>query len=127
MNFELQKALHYIDLQETEKAISCLKTAIQQELDSGNEAAATECRCVLGELYALDQQKDESREQFEKVMEYSVRTGELMKQREIAVMYLAAFDGKLPAPGRRPGDAPLVAKPVQNKGFISKQMNKRHR
>ncbi len=129
MNLELEKALQYIDLQAPDKAIECLKNAIKLEEDNGNEAAAVECRCILGEVYVINQNPEEARAEFEKVMEYSVNTNSLIKQREIAVMYLAAFDGKLPMPKapQRPGDVPLITKPVQNKSFISKQMNKRHR
>lgn len=129
MNLELEKALQFIDLQQTEKAVECLKKAIQQEEDAGNECSAIECRCILGELYFLNHCPDEANEELAKVVEYSMKTGELLKQREIAETYLMVMSGKLaaPTPAQRPGDVPLVFKPVQDKNFISKQMNKRHR
>lgn len=127
MDFEA--ALKYIDLGSYDKAIEKLNSAIEQE--SGNQDTAIQYRCVLGELHANLGHGEESRAEFEKVLEYCEETHTLQKQKVIAQTYIDAMDGKLEMPKqpaqKRPGDVPVVPKPVQNKGFISRQMNRKHR
>ena len=58
-----------------------------------------------------------------------VERGTLPRQRAIAQTSLDFFDGKITAVqranARRAAERPLVEKPVQNKAFISRQLNKR--
>ncbi len=133
MNVNFDLALRYIDGEEYEKAIEYLNKAIDAEISKNDMSTATEYKCVLGELYARLGMEDESAEQFEDVLDYCDEHHILPKQRHIAKTYLNAFDGILPpapeAPKKaeRPGYIPLVPKPVQDKGFITKQMSKKHR
>lgn len=130
-NINFDAALRYIDLGSYDKAIEKLNAAIDEEFMNDNEIRSFEYRCVLGELYAQLGKIDEAREQFEQVIFYSKENNVLARQRNIARTYIKAFDGQLPIPAedtaKRPGDIPLVPKPVQNKGFINRQMNKKHR
>lgn len=125
MDFEA--ALKYIDLGSYDKAIEKLNSAIEQE--SANEETAIQYRCVLGELQANLGHVPQARAEFEKVIAYCLEHHTLQKQGSIAQTYIDMFDGKIkpPAGQERPGDAPIVPKPVQNKGFISRQMNRKHR
>ena len=98
-NLNYEAALKYIDLGSYDKAVEKLKLAIDEE-----------------------------------VIQFADENNVLATQRSIAKTYINAFDGLIPpAPAasneteKRPGDVPLVPKPVQNKGFISRQMNKKHR
>lgn len=133
MNISFEAALQHIDLEDYDKAKELISQAIEQELEKGNEQAATEYRCVLGELCGNLDEKELAREQFEKVLEYCDRTGTLPRQRAIAKTSLDFFDGKTSAAvaasisgnARRAAELPLVQKPVQNKAFISRQLNKR--
>lgn len=130
MNVYFDMAIQFINLEDYDNAIKKLNEAIAQENSEGNENSAIQYTCVLGELLANLERIEESRTEFNKVIEYCHRTDSLPKQLDIAETYIAAFDGKIqmtPQPARRPGDVPLVGKPVQNKAFISKQMNKRRR
>lgn len=132
INVNVTAALRYIDLGKEEKAIELLKLAISQELEKGNETAATEYRCILGEYYANLEQTENAIDQFNLVLNFCYENHTLSKQRDIAQTWMDAFSEKLdPAaieraskPKRDPS-VPLVPKPVQNKAFISKQMNKR--
>lgn len=132
-NINFEAALKYIDLGSYDKAVEKLNLAIEEEQKNKNEIRATEYRCVLGELFAQLGKKDEAREQFEQVIDYADENNVLMSQRNIAKTYINSFDGLIPLPAsdapaeKRPGYVPLVPKPVQNKGFISRQMNKKHR
>lgn len=132
-NINYEAALKYIDLGSYDRAVEKLNLAIDEENKNDNSIRATEYRCVLGELFAQLGRQDEAREQFTQVMDYADENHVLAPQRRIAKTYIDAFDGVLPASvaepsaAKRPGDLPLVPKPVQNKGFISRQMNKKHR
>ena len=132
-NINFEAALRYIDLGSYDKAIEKLNLAIDEEFANDNEIRSFEYRCVLGELLAQLGREQEAREQFEQVIFYSNENNVLATQRAIAKTYLKAYDGQLPAPSsdssaaKRPGDIPLVPKPVQNKGFINRQLNKKHR
>lgn len=132
-NINFEAALRYIDLGSYDKAIEKLNQAINEEFMNDNEMLSVEYRCVLGELYAQLGKFDEARDQFSQVIFYSDENHVLGPQRNIADTYIKAFDGNLPmtspenADAKRPGDIPLVPKPVQNKGFISRQLNKKHR
>ena len=130
MNMDFEAALKYIDLGSYDKAIEKLNSAIAKE-DESDKGVATQYRCVLGELLVKLGRAEESRTEFDKVLAYCEETHTLQQQKVIAQTYIDAMDGKLPAPeqpsAKRPGDVPLVPKPVQNKGFISRQMSKKHR
>lgn len=139
MNVEFEKALKYIDLENYDKAIASLNTAIMQEEDADNEADATKYRCVLGELYVSLDMEAQARDELTTVVEYCDKTNTLEPQRRIAKAYLNAYDG-IPLPAdmmqreksdakkaARPGDLPLIPKPMQNKAFITKQMSKKRR
>ena len=129
MNILFEAALQHIDLEDYDKAKELISQAIEQELEKGNEQTATEYRCVLGELCGNLDEKELAREQFKKVLEFCDRTGTLPRQRAIAQTSLDFFDGKITAVqranARRAAERPLVEKPVQNKAFISRQLNKR--
>lgn len=132
MVIEFDAALKYIDAEKYDKAIEMLNKAIDKATEKGDEAEATQYKCVLGELHTNLGNEDEARELFTQVMEYCDATHSLQKQRHIARTYLNAFDGilpELPEEERveRPGYAPLIPKPVQDKGFINRQMKKKHR
>lgn len=130
MNIHFDLAIQFINLEDYDNALRELNEAITEENGKGSENAAIQYTCVLGELLANLGQIEQSRAEFNKVIEYCRRTNSLPKQLDIAETYIAAFDGKIQmtsAPAKRPGDAPLVGKPVQNKAFIAKQMNKRKR
>ena len=133
-NLNYEAALKYIDLGSYDKAVEKLKLAIDEESSKDNDTRAAEYRCVLGELYAQLGKEDEAREEFTQVIQFADENSTLDTQRSIAQTYINAFEGLLPPipsantePANRPGDVPLVPKPVQNKGFISRQMNKKHR
>lgn len=127
MNVYFEAALRYIDLGSYDKAIEKLKTAI--DMESKDPETQTQYRCVLGELYANLHMVEESREEFNKVLDYCQESHTLQKQKAIAQTYIDAFDGKLKMPEekqKRPGDAPLVPKPRQNAAFIAKQARRKH-
>ena len=133
-NLNYEAALKYIDLGSYDKAVEKLKLAIDEESSKDNDIRATEYRCVLGELFAQLGKEEEAREEFTQVIQFADENNVLATQRSIAQTYINAFEGLLPPipsantePANRPGDVPLVPKPVQNKGFISRQMNKKHR
>ena len=133
-NINFEAALKYIDLGSYDKAVEKLKLAIDEESSKDNDTRATEYHCVLCELYAQLGKEDEAREEFTQVIQFADENSTLDTQRSIAQTYINAFEGLLPPipsantePANRPGDVPLVPKPVQNKGFISRQMNKKHR
>lgn len=127
MNVDFEAALRYIDLGSYDTAIKMLKSAIEKEADAPD--TATKYRCVLGELYANLGRQQESRAEFEQVLNYCESTCTLPQQRGIAKAFIDAFDGKAPAPEaeKRPGFVPLVPKPMQDRGFIAKQTRKNHR
>lgn len=133
-NLNYEAALKYIDLGSYDKAVEKLNLAIDEESSKDNDIRATEYRCVLGELFAQLGKEEEAREEFTQVIQFADENNVLATQRSIAQTYINAFEGLLPPipsantePANRPGDVPLVPKPVQNKGFISRQMNKKHR
>ena len=88
MNVNFEMALQYINLGSYEKAEKELETAIAAETEKQNFSAATEYRCVLGELLANLGRKKDANEQFKQVVEYCNKTGGLNKQREIAEGFL---------------------------------------
>ena len=133
MNMDFEAALRYIALGNYDKAVELLNKAISDAEAADNGIEVTQYRCVLGELLINIPKPEEARAEFEKVIEYCVENNVLEKQRQIASTYLDVLNGKLELPKRsasaekRPGYIPLVPKPVQDKGFIAKQMNKKHR
>lgn len=140
MNIEFEKAIQYIDLGSYTKAVDCLKNAIEAETAAENDDIATEYRCVLGELYAQLDMEEQAIKEFTAVKEYCEVEHKLKKQNEIATKFLAAYqtgtieqllngepNTKKSAKVQRPGYAPLIPKPVQDRSFISKQMSKKRR
>lgn len=145
MNVNLQKALSYIDIGSYAKAVDCLEAAIKDEEAADNGFAATQYRCILGELYAQLEMASQARDTLEQVVKFCDDNHCLSEQREIAQKYLIAYEsgtidsvlneqseaapeGKASAAkAARPGYLPLIPKPTQNKSFISKQMNKKRR
>ena len=139
MNVDFEAALQYIDRGNYEKALTLLDKAIMKEEDEGNYSTATEYRCVLGELYANLGMEMQARDELTSVIEYCNEHHVLDKQCNIAKAYINAFDG-IPLPpemlarngaskkkAEHPGNMPIVPKPMQNKLFIAKQMNKKRR
>ena len=111
MNIHFDLAIQFINLEDYEKALRELNEAIAEENGNNNENTAIQYTCVLGELLANLGQVEQSRAEFNKVIEYCRRTDSLPKQLDIAETYIAAFDGRIQmtsAPAKRPGDAPLV-------------------
>ena len=136
MNVEFEMALQYIDKQSYEKAIECLNNAIAKEEEKDNLSAATEYRCVLGELYYQLGMDPQAQDELAEVMRYCDETNTLTKQREIARTYINAMNGIMPpAPSvakqvkakKHHSDLPIVPKPVQDKAFINRQMSKKRR
>ena len=134
MNMDFEAALRFIDLGSYDKAIESLGKAIAAEEAAENDETAIQYRCVLGELLINIPKPEEARAEFEKVIAYCDEYNVLDKQRAIARTYIDALDGKLAMPKqqsapaeKRPGYIPLVPKPIQDKGFISKPMKKKHR
>ncbi len=134
MNVEFEAALQYINLESYDNAISHLNKAIDKEMDEGNEGTAMEYRCVLGELLANLDRKEEARDEFAAVVDYCDFSNDLPKQKIIAGAFIKAIDEGGPLPrfdvsagteAKRNPSVPLIPKPVQNKSFISRQMNKR--
>lgn len=132
MNVNFEAALQLINLGNYDKAIAELNKAIDAEMAKDNESTATEYRCVLGELLANLDRKEDARIEFATVVEYCEFSNSLSKQKAIAEVFIKAIDeGKpLPAGSVRPAPKrnsalPLIPKPVQNKSFIAKQMGKR--
>lgn len=131
MNIHFEAALQHINLEDYDKAKELLAKAIGEEMEKGDESTATQYRCVLGELCGRLDEIDAAREQFNLVIEYCDRTNSLPAQRGIAQTSLDLFDGKITpeelrsARKRSVTNRPLVGKPVQDKAFISRRMNKR--
>jgi len=133
MNTNFEAALRHIDLGNYDKAIEELNTAIDTEMDNDNEGRATEYRCVLGELLANLDRRDDARDEFAAVLDYCDYSRSLPKQRQISIAFIKAIDGGTPLPdfsrGKQdaPEQRPIFAKPAQDKNFIIKQMNRRGR
>lgn len=117
MNISFEIGLRYIDHGNYDKAVTSIKTAIEEETASGSESTAAEYRCVLGELYANMGKINESEQEFIKVLEFCDKNNTLPKQRAIALRYLQTYNSPV-ARVRR-------GKSVQDKAFIAKMMNKR--
>lgn len=116
MNISFELGLKYIDQGNYDKAVKLINEAIDDEMKSGSESIATEYRCVLGELYANLGKIKESEREFAGVLEFCDRTDTLPKQRAIALKYLSVYNSPVAKAQR--------GKPVQNKAFIAKKMNK---
>ncbi|MGN0649434.1 MAG: hypothetical protein ACI4KM_03280 [Oscillospiraceae bacterium] len=129
---EFDAALRYIDMGNYDKAIEHLKLAIDKAAET-DEAESIKYRCVLGELYANLEMTEEAKSEFNRVVVFTNENTILAQQRHIAQTFLRAYEAaeQMPAdeltPAKRPGDVPLVPKPVQDKGFIAKQMSKRRK
>jgi tetratricopeptide (TPR) repeat protein len=137
MNMDFEAAMQYINLENYDKAAESLKKAIDKEMADDNESRATEYRCVLGELLANLDRREEARDEFAQALDYCNFSGELHDQKAIATAFIDAIDAgrELPnfskpaapqtaAPKRNPS-VPLVPKPVQDKAFIAKKTSKR--
>lgn len=128
---EFDAALRYIDLGNYDKAIEYLNAAINKAAET-DEAESIKYRCVLGELYANLGKAEEAKSEFNRVMVFTNENNVLAEQRHIAKTFLEAIEASenMPAgaaPAKRPGDIPLVPKPVQDKGFITRQMSKKRK
>lgn len=121
-------ALEYINNGNYDKAIEMLNECIDNATANENPMEATQVRCVLGELYANLGKKEDAVDNFRQVLEYCHSTDSLPEQAKIAASYIKAIAESKPAnPTDRPGYVPLVPKPVQDKAFITKAMNKKRR
>lgn len=127
MNVNFEMAIQYINLEEYEKAVESLKTAISEEMDKGNEKESIEYTCVLGELYADLGRKKESIDEFLKVLEYCEKTNSLPKQQKIAKDFLDILFGeaKLVTEQRPAIETPINIMGMTSKGFIAKNQRKR--
>lgn len=130
MNVNFEAALLHINLENYDRAIEELNTAIDTEMDKDNESLASEYRCVLGELLANLGRLDDARDEFATVLEYCDYSNSLPKQREISIAFINAIDKKTPLPDFSGGSGasgrrPVFAKPAQDKNFIIKHTNRR--
>ena len=132
MNLNFEAAMQYMKLENYDSAVEELTKAVEAELAKDNEKAATEYRCVLAELLANLDRKEEARDEFAAVIDYCNFSEGLPEQKIIAESFILAIDTNQPLPDfsrpvprKKNTGAPLVSKPAQNKSFISKQMNKR--
>ena len=128
MNINFEAAIQYINLGNYEAAEKHLNKAIDEEKEKHNESAVAEYRCVLAEFLVNLGRKQEARGLFDKVVAYCNETSTLSEQRSIAMAYIRSIDLGLPMPNemhKTYGSLPIVEKPMQNRGFIAKQMNKR--
>lgn len=126
---EFDAALRYIDMGSYDKAIEYLNKAIVKAEET-DEAESIKYRCVLGELYINLGYTAQAKEEFTRVTVFTDNNTLLPEQRNIAKTFLAAIEaGKALNNGsaKRPGDVPIVPKPVQNKGFIAKQLTKKRK
>lgn len=127
MNVNFEMAIQYINLEEYDKAVKSLQTAIKEEADKGDEKASIEYTCVLGELYADMGKREESIDEFTKVLEYCNRTSSLPKQRKIAKDFLDLFMGetKVVTEPHPTIQMPANVMGMTSKGFIAKNQRKR--
>ena len=127
MNMDFEAAMQFINMEQYDKAVEKLNIAIAKE-EEKDECMAIQYRCVLGELLANLGRTQEARAELVQVKEYCDKSHLLPKQNQIASTLIDVIDGRIkpPAPARNPS-VPLVPKPVQNRGFISKQMGKRRK
>ncbi len=127
MNIKFEAALQYINLGNYEEAEKHLNEAIAEEEEKHNGSGAAAYRCVLAELLANIGRKQEARGLFDKVVAYCDDTSTMSEQREIAMAYIHDIDRNLPMPNaiqKRGASQPMIDKPVQNRAFITRQMNK---
>lgn len=120
-------ALGYINNGNYDKAVKLLNECIDDAKANDNPVEETQVRCVLGELYANLGNKEDAVNNFSQVLEYCNSTQSLPDQAKIAATYIKAIAEGKPAGSDRPRNIPLVPKPVQNKAFITKAMNKRRK
>lgn len=128
MNINFEAAIQYINLGNYEAAEKHLNKAIDEEKEKHNESAVAEYRCVLAEFLVNLGRKQEARGLFDKVVAYCNESSTLPEQRSIAMAYIRSIDMGLPMPNemhKTHGSLPIVEKPMQNRSFIAKQMNKR--
>ncbi len=124
MNVNFEMAIQYINLENYDKAVSSLRTAIKEETDKNNEKTAIEYTCVLGELLADLGKRQEAEQEFLKVINFCDRTNALPKQRAIAADFLDLFHGNVQLVTQAP-EAPHNVMGMQSKGFIAKNQRKR--
>ena len=145
MNVNFEKAIRYIDMGSYNKAVDSLNAAIVEANEAGNTNEAIQYKCVLGELYAQLEMATQAKAVLQEVVAHCDENRCLYEQRAIAQKYLIAYEtgnidavlNEQPAPApaakpaaqmaERPGYAPLVPKPTQDKSFITKQMSKKRR
>ena len=122
-NFNL--ALEYINAGNYEKAVAKLEVCINDAIAADNVSESMQARCVLGELYANIGKKGEAIDHFTQVVKYCTDTGLLRTQGQIAAEYLKALTENKPI--KKPNHIPMVEKPVQDKAFITRTMNKKRK
>lgn len=120
MNVNFEMAIQYINLEDYGKAVEALAKAIEEEKTGGNEQAAIEYTCVLGELLADLGEKEKAATEFLKVTEYCSRTNSLPKQAKIAKDFLDFISGST-----KPISAPVNILGMTSKGFISQQQRRK--
>lgn len=95
MNINFEAALHLINLGAYKEAEKNLRKAIDEEKAGGNEQAAIEYTCVLGDLFSSLDEEDKAKAEFDKVLEYCNRTNSLPKQKQIASEFIGAYNLKI--------------------------------
>ena len=96
MNVNFEMAMRYINLGSYEKAENALKAAIDEEIGKNNGDVAAEYRCVLGELLANLDRKDDAAAELKQVYEYCGKKEKLSRQREIAEKLLVQLGAITP-------------------------------
>ena len=92
MNINFEAALQLIDLGAYKEAVKTLKRAISEEENGGNESAAIEYTCVLGDLLSNLGEDDQAKTEFDKVLEYCNRTNSLPKKKQIASDFIGVYN-----------------------------------
>lgn len=115
INFEM--AIQNINLEQYDKAVEFLKTAIIEEQEAGNEKIAMEYTCVLGELYADLGRRNESITEFIKVLEFDKKNNSIPQQAKIAREFLEFFRGEMQVVT---AEAPKNLAQMQTKAFVNR-------
>ncbi len=124
MNTNFEMAIQYINLEEYDKAVESLKKAIAAEQEAGNEKAAMEYTCVLGELLADLGRREEAIPEFLKIIEFDNKTNSIPKQAKIAREFLMFFSGEMQVVQ---AEAPKNLAQMQTKAFVNRHQRGRKR
>lgn len=122
INFEM--AIQNINLEQYDKAVEFLKTAITEEQEAGHEKIAMEYTCVLAELYADLGRRNESITEFIKVLEFDKKNNSIPKQAKIAREFLEFFRGEMQVVT---AEAPKNLAQMQTKAFVNRHQRGRKR